>query len=161
MDIEEAYDLIDAYSLECERCVSVKQVSSLQYNALINFASRINEIKSHQGYSKVTLKAISYIKRNIYKIKTIMDVVSYIGVSKSSLSEKFKKDTGTSLGYFINSQKNQEAKRMLQYENISVFKISDSLGFANQSYFQNVFKKETGMTPLKYRKSFDVKDDIS
>ena len=44
-----------------------------------------------------------------------------------------------------------EAKRLLAETDRSVTDIAGSLGFQEVKYFDAVFKKSTGMTPVKYR----------
>lgn len=45
----------------------------------------------------------------------------------------------------------EEAKSLLTYSDKSLGEISSYLSFSSQSYFQNVFKKKYGITPLQYR----------
>lgn len=40
LDIEQTYQLIDLYTQECERCISVNQVNELRYNAIIGFCTK-------------------------------------------------------------------------------------------------------------------------
>ena len=151
LNIEEAYDLIDLYSIECEKCSDVGQVMNLQYNAIYDFTKRVGESKQLFNYSKEVNMAIGYIKKNISKVKEVMDVVSYIGVSRTTLLTKFKKEIGESLGSYINSQKLKEAKILLKYSDKSILDISLALGYSSQSYFQNTFKAAFGITPRTYR----------
>ena len=44
-----------------------------------------------------------------------------------------------------------DAKSQLKSTNRSVQEISDSLNFANMSFFGKYFKRYTGMSPLEYR----------
>jgi len=44
-------------------------------------------------------------------------------------------------------------KKLLLDESIPIVDISNLIGFEDQSYFSKVFKKITGATPGKYRKS--------
>lgn len=53
---------------------------------------------------------------------------------------------------FYRSLKVYWAKEWLENSTLTVVAISESLGFQDSSYFIKVFKKETGMTPLAYRK---------
>ena len=151
LNIEEAYDLIDLYSIECEKCSDVGQVMNLQYNAIYDFTKRIAESKKLLNYSKEVCMAIGYIKKNISKVKEVMDVVSYIGVSRTTLLTKFKKEVGENLGSYINNEKLKEAKILLKYSDKSVLEISLALGYSSQSYFQNSFKEAFGITPRAYR----------
>ena len=49
------------------------------------------------------------------------------------------------------------AQNMLSYSNYSILDISMSLGYPSQSAFSTVFKKQTGMTPKKYRDTYTGK----
>ena len=51
LDIEQTYQLIDLYTQECERCISVNQVNELRYNAIIDFAQRVADQKHPEAYS--------------------------------------------------------------------------------------------------------------
>ncbi|MDI1257131.1 MAG: helix-turn-helix transcriptional regulator [Flavobacterium sp.] len=44
-----------------------------------------------------------------------------------------------------------EVKRQLMNPNLSVNQIADSVGFEDYSYFTRFFKKNTGVTPVKFR----------
>ena len=54
--------------------------------------------------------------------------------------------------YYIQYQKINVAKRMLEHSNYSVATIAEVLAFSSQSHFSNVFFKYTKETPLQYRK---------
>jgi AraC-like DNA-binding protein len=57
------------------------------------------------------------------------------------------------LNDYINRQKIEEAKNLLAFSDRSLSEISSYLCFSSQSYFQNLFKKYEGITPLQYRQS--------
>ena len=57
------------------------------------------------------------------------------------------------VGQLLGAGKMEEAKRLLLWRRASILEISQQLGFSSQQYFQNVFKKQTGMTPREYRDS--------
>ena len=47
----------------------------------------------------------------------------------------------------------EKAKKMLENKVILVEQIAALCGFESPSYFIKIFKKETGLTPLEYRKA--------
>ena len=55
----------------------------------------------------------------------------------------------------------EEAKSLLTYTNKSLSEISSYLCFANQSYFQRVFKKKYGITPNEYRKQSSINTSLN
>ena len=73
------------------------------------------------------------------------------GYTPYYFSKKFKQEVGMSLREFAAEEKVRRAKELLIQGRLSVSDISETLGFNSQSYFGNVFRKITGMTPLEYR----------
>ncbi len=49
-----------------------------------------------------------------------------------------------------------EAKRRLAFVKSSISEIADDLGYANTSYFIQLFKKKTGKTPVEFMKTFPL-----
>lgn len=152
MNIEDAYQLIDLYSQEIENCSTIDEVTSLQFNMIIDFARRVSEARIPGNIDPAVNKAIEYIKRNVNAPIRIADIVNEIGYSKSWLVNKFRTSLNTSVNGYIISARLDEAKRLLKYSDKTLFEISDFLCFSSQSYFQNSFKKRFGLTPKAYRK---------
>jgi len=70
--------------------------------------------------------------------------------SQSYVSHKFKDEVGMTLEKYIRIKKIEEAKKLLQ-TNMPLMDIASTLGFASQSHFTDVFKKEIGITPKQFR----------
>jgi AraC-like DNA-binding protein len=83
----------------------------------------------------------------------VEDVAEHINRSRSYLMRRFKAETGMQVNAYITDCKMSEACDLLMYSHTPLSEISVYLGFSSQSYFQNVFKKQFGMTPMQYRKS--------
>ena len=66
--------------------------------------------------------------------------------------EQFKKETGETIGRYIVTAKLQESKLLLAYSDRPLSEISNFFFFSSQAYFQNLFKRQFGITPLAYRK---------
>jgi two-component system response regulator YesN len=64
----------------------------------------------------------------------------------------FKKEKGISLGNYIIQKRVTIAKDLLMNTDLPVNLISDKVGYGNYSYFTKLFKKETGYTPVDYRR---------
>ena len=83
---------------------------------------------------------------------TVDNLVRHSNRSKSSLSSLFKAEMGMTITEYITQQRISHAKTLLHFSDKSLSEISEFLNFSSQSYFQNVFKKQVGVTPLEYRK---------
>ncbi len=88
-------------------------------------------------------------------IKTIGTISSYAAenrISGNYLSRLVKNATGRSVGAWIGIARIHRAKRLLSGTRMPVIDVAAAVGFEDQSYFSRLFKKETGMTPLAFRK---------
>lgn len=155
MDIEETYQLIDTYTQECEKLQSEDAVKNLQYNMTMDFANRVAMQKSPRTISADTKQCLQYITTHINQPIGVSDVVAHSSHSRSSLLRHFKEETGMSVNDYITLRRMKEAASLLRYTDKSLGEISSYLCFSSQSYFQNVFKKHYGITPLQYRNQRD------
>jgi YesN/AraC family two-component response regulator len=98
-------------------------------------------------------KAKKYILGNMSKPILPKDVCKAIGVSSNTLYKTVKARKGMSPTEFIRKMKIDEAKRLLLGSGDAVSTVAESVGIPDVNYFIRVFKKETGISPLKYRKT--------
>lgn len=152
VDIEKTYQLIDLYIQECERLQNIKAVNDLQYSMLVDFCERSDETHIPEGISTEIYQCMNYIRSHTNEPITIEDVAIHIHKSLSYTLRHFKNELGINVGAFIMRCKLEEAKSLLTYTDKSLAEISNYLCFSNQSYFQQVFKKNYDITPLQYRK---------
>lgn len=153
LDIEQAYSLSDLYIRECENTQNVDVLNSLTYTMLIDFTTRVGNQKFPiEGMSKEVFQCVQYISQHTNSALLVDDVAASIGKSRSYITKKFKTELGFDISSFIMRCKLEEAKSLLTYTDKSLSDISNYLCFSSQSYFQNVFKKQYGITPMAYRK---------
>ena len=152
MEAEKAYQLQDLYCVECEQLQTIEEVRRLEYIMLTDFCQRTGSAKIPQGISAEIYRCISYIKNHTNVSLTIDDIADYMKRSRSYLIQHFKKEMGVNLNDFITRCKMEEAGDLLRYTDKSLAEISNYLSYSSQSYFQNVFKKHYGVTPMAYRK---------
>ncbi len=85
---------------------------------------------------------------------TITELATAIGTNRTYLSEYLNKELNTNFYEYINAFRVKEACSMLlsdTIENIEI--IAETCGFNSLSTFRRSFLKETGKTPLQYKKS--------
>ncbi len=73
-------------------------------------------------------------------------------ITPNYLNEIVKGVTGISAKQYIQDRTIQEARKMLTYTNLQITEIANELGFDDPSYFIRFFRKQTGYTPLEYKK---------
>ena len=152
MDAERVYQLTDLYMMECEQMRTIEEVHRLQYVMLMDFCQRCGAAKLPKGVSQEIYRCMNYIQSHTNAPIGVEDVAEEIHRSGSYLMRRFKAELGMSVGEYITKCKLEEACDLLTYGDRSLAEISAYLGYSSQSYFQNVFKKQCGMTPMQYRK---------
>ena len=154
LDVEETYQLIDAYVQECERLSSIEAITALQYNMLIDFTSRVAENKIPVGVSPDIHACIQFIGNHTNEPIGIDEVAAHIGKSRAYLTRKFRKEIGTTVNSFILEKKLSVSRSLLKHTKKSLSDIAYFLSFSSQAYYQRLFKQKYGETPGAYRKRF-------
>lgn len=81
----------------------------------------------------------------------VADYASMLHISAGHLSEVIKNQSGKPAIKHIHERLVMEARRLLFHTNNSLKDIAFELGFADASYFNRFFKRETGVTPAGFR----------
>ena len=108
------------------------------------------EKAKHAG---IITQVVSFIRNNYMHKITLADVAAHVYLSPSYLSKIFKDEMQTSFNGYLNEVRIEKSKILLLSNDLSIVEISELVGFVDQSYFNKVFKKQTGMTPKKYRET--------
>lgn len=101
--------------------------------------------------SAVISAAAAHIQRSYSQDLSLDDVATEVGVSSGYLSRLFKQVTGESFKGYLTRNRMQEAKRLLSETTNRVYEIAELVGYNDQHYFSEVFRKETGLSPVEYR----------
>lgn len=102
-------------------------------------------------YVKVA-EIIYYIMEHYSEIYGLEDLAKLFYMDKSYLSRIFKEVTNFTVNEFINCQRIDQARNLLSDDSLTMEDISKKLGYERLSYFDRVFKKYVGISPLQYRK---------
>lgn len=152
LEVETAFNFSDYYIQCVEGCRTVAEAYRYSNEMYDTFVHKVNRCKN-LNCSKAVLACIDYVQFHV-QAKIDLDVMAqHLGYTAYYLTNKFKKETGTSLNNFINEQKVARAKLLLTTTDKSLTDISDELNFTSLSYFGAVFKKLTGTSPSAYRLS--------
>ena len=107
-------------------------------------------------YSPEIKSAINYISDNLSIELGIEKIAKEIGFAQSTLTRRFKKETGMSVGEYIDNLIMFRTERALLSTSASILEISEGFGFCDQFYFSRRFKEKYGVSPREYRKKRTV-----
>ena len=93
------------------------------------------------------------LDENIFGSIDIAAIAETLHISKSTLFREFSKHYQTGPHQYLLQRKIEHAKILLGRSDNSVKDIAGKLGFPDEFYFSNIFKRKTGMSPSAYRKS--------
>ncbi len=153
LDIETAFALSDLYIQKAELLSSYEGLAKLSAQMTLDYARRVADLQCGDSHRKLVRDVRQYILSHIHERSTTEQLAHAVGRNRTYLCTCFKEETGMSVNDYITRIKMDEAKRLLQVTDKPLHAIAEHLGYSGQSYFQNVFKKVIGMTPLDYRRS--------
>jgi AraC family transcriptional regulator len=83
---------------------------------------------------------------------TIAAYAAAAGVHPTYLTRQFKAHFGESIGRYVTRLRLDFASRQLSQTNLSLSEIALAAGFADQSHFSHVFRRERGVSPGEFRR---------
>lgn len=98
-------------------------------------------------------RAIEYINKNLSAELSVDAICAAAHVSKYHFCRCFKRTVGMTVMAYVLKARLAAAKELLQGTEISVTDIALRCGFESPAYFSRVFKADTGLSPLRYRKN--------
>ena len=96
---------------------------------------------------------IAYIQEHIHENITVTDLAKHFYLHPDYLSRLFKSHAHISVSHYITLQKISSAQSLLR-EGYTVTQVQEKLGYSSYAYFFKAFKKNTGISPSKYRDQY-------
>lgn len=133
--------------------IQIEQATTIEYLEYILTPNMIEEFCdlvinfSTAGYSNLIKEIVSYIGNHISEELTVTILAEMFHVNSSHLARKFKKETGHTISEYVNKQKIEAAKLLLQGKESSIGDVAERLGYNSSSYFSKVFKRIVGEAP--------------
>ena len=139
---------------EYSRDIFLSNVSSMLKYAQRFYARQFINRQEGNGTTITRFNEIlsAYVETTPSALPTVNYLAAQMHVSPRYLSDLLKQETGKTALELIHLFLVSEAKNRLKGEDASISDIAYSLGFEDSSYFSRLFKKETGLTPLAFKK---------
>ena len=154
MEMETAYNLSDVYIRHIDKCNTEEEIHAIHRQSVEDYAKRMHAIVKHELYSKPVALCLDYIYNHLHSKITLKELSEAAGLSESYLSKLFRKELGVTVSQYISQKRIEAAENLLKYSDYSCIEISNYLCFNSESYFIQVFKSYTKITPKEYRNKF-------
>ncbi len=98
-------------------------------------------------------KLAEYLKSHYTREILISDLAGTFNLNPTYMSRIFKQQTGRTPTRYLTELRINKAKKILsENPELEIKEISSRIGFQDQGYFSRLFKKETGISPIDYKK---------
>jgi two-component system response regulator YesN len=103
--------------------------------------------------NKFVQSAIDYINENYSKNIDLETVAKNIYISSSYVSTLFKQVIGINFVDYLHTVRLNKACELLKDSKLKAYEVAYMVGYNDDKYFSQIFKKHLGLTPSQYRDS--------
>jgi YesN/AraC family two-component response regulator len=153
MELSDSYSLSDFYIRKADESKKASDITDLHKTMCVDYAKKMRALRKKMITSMPVARAVDYIYDHLHTQITLEELADYVKLNPAYFSRLFKKEMGIPVSTYIRRQKVETAKNMLAYSEFQVSQIAQILAFPSQSYFAEIFKKETGFTPMEYKRN--------
>lgn len=151
MDYDHALTVSDNYIRQIEEIKAVGDIVPQIGMMMLDFCEQVARLQRPENSSPLTGRIVADAHAHLHEPLTVEAIAERLGFSVSYITHTFSKDMGQSLKSYIQQQKVDEARRLLENTDRSIAEIASLLGYSSQAHFQTSFRKITGTTPHAYR----------
>lgn len=108
---------------------------------------------------QIIRQAAAYIDENYFEDLNLSTMAEKFNVESSYFSRMFRQEMGENLILYITRKRIEKAKTYIANADINLTEIAFMVGYNDYSYFNRVFKKNTGMSPREYRNQLHTQEE--
>ena len=142
--MQKSYDGLTLYDDESINAVTSIAVMLTKYVLLENMLK--------ESFDKSIEAATAFIESKIDKQLSIQYISKNTGISKTTLYRIFSDNLGCTVKDYVNSRRIERSLPLLINTDMTMEEISRDVGFRSAAYYSKTFKKEKGLSPLRYKK---------
>ena len=113
---------------------------------------RVSETSSRGTDARVA-RAIDYAEAYLDADLSIAELARVAAMSPSWFRDCFHAETGQSVHAYVRERRLERARLLLAERDLSIARIANACGFADQSHLTRAFKQRFGVTPGKAREN--------
>ncbi len=132
----------------------LKKALEQRYDNTSSAPAEYNPAVSNELWTKINL----YVKENYQTKLHVQDICNHFFISPRTFFNVFKNNTDKTFVEYLTKIRIEKAQELLLTTSETLTKIAENVGIGDYYYFNRVFKKMVGITPLKYRKQGGVLD---
>ncbi len=95
--------------------------------------------------------AMRYLRDNFQRPMKISELVRHVGLSRQSLQNYFQQQLHSTMHQQLSLARVSHAMQLMRRGDESLARIAVASGFRDYQHFHRIFRKQTGMTPSRWR----------
>lgn len=131
-----------------EKCIKTADL----IESYILFLAKEYPKSANTSFNPLIQNIKNFIEENLNLDIPVSQLAQMFGYNEKYLGRLFKAKTGVSITEYINQRRTQKIIPLIKNTDIPITEISLRAGFNNVTYFNKVFKRQTGITPTEIRK---------
>lgn len=141
----------------CQEQNDLGKISALR-SAYLYLASSfchesLTDFQKFQQSASEFKEVFEYIRKHASAQLRQKELAENFGMRRDQLRKRFLRKTGIQLKAYLDQVLIKRASERLLYSNELIYVIAEELGFSNEYYFSNFFKRHTGQAPSHFRKN--------
>ena len=126
----------------------------LELSGALTFQTGREILPQEVPESSYSFRVIQYLESHLTETIALADLADSLGLNSEYLCTVFKRETGLTIIQYLQRLRIGRARLMLErYPERDAAEIGRACGYDSPSYFGLQFKRITGTTPNRYRKS--------
>lgn len=128
-------------------------MKNLLNSIIISSMRQVSSLETQNSNPITMIK--DYVSLNYAENDILSHISEFSYYSTQYLSSRFKADTGETFKSYLQRMRCDVAEQLMNSTNMSIYEISNAVGYKDVKYFQEVFKKHKNTTPRKLKAHFD------
>ncbi|SFS60228.1 helix-turn-helix transcriptional regulator [Lutibacter maritimus] len=110
-----------------------------------------NKYRTCMGSIKKVYAVERFIKENLSENYSVKNLSNEVGLNEKVLKIEFKRIFGVTMSEYAKKVKMEKSEVLLINTQLTIYEISDAIGYKNATHFSAAFKKYFGETPMQFR----------
>lgn len=139
--------------------VGVVEASDVARAYLINWHQDgqrpfVHLLAGKQSSDALIARCQEWLADNYAEPAPVGAMVQLSGLAERTFSRRFVQATGMTPQDYVHALRLEEAKQMLETQDLAVEAVALEVGYQDSSFFGRLFRRRVGLTPMQYRRRF-------
>ena len=142
----------------------LKYLDTLRYRIaiiLIEIMRQVQYPKPADSENEIILHIVEHMRNHYTENLSLQKIADQYNYSLAHISHTFKQEVGLTFKEYLQFLRIQKSCYLLVHTTKSASDIANMVGYTDIKFFNQVFKRQKGMTPTQFRKTYATQNSDS